>query len=280
MIQCDILKERSYIGCLRDSFDLMCANFVHILRRTWWSAALLAVLLAVSMTVTNEIVDAVATVASIVVASMLCACCLNEVVEVGRRKLFLRTLKSYVLTIVVMLLFCIVALLAAVIITKFAPTAKQPAAAPSLLPYVLTTVATFVVMIVVLIPTFYSTMKYVVDDSTKLSSIYGGNYKKGWRSWGQLFIALLLIALIVIVVVGIMLLPLIVLIFAEGNNTKGVMLGDASALPSGFVAMRFIAALVAAFFNAYMTVWAVYAQYLIFVHIEAKLAKKENTQQA
>lgn len=279
MIQCDIQKERSYIACLRDAFDLMCANFAHIMRKTWWSAALLSVFSALTMIATNNVVITISAVASIAVFCLLYTFCMTEVVEGSRRKMFLRILKVCILYVFMALLFVLATVLAAIIMSKFAPTEEHQLATTNPLPAILITLAIYLVMLVIIIPTFYSSMKYFAESTTKLNTVFGKAYKTGWRNWGRLFIVMLLIVLIFLVVSGILSLPITVLLLAKASNAQGMMLGDASALPSGFTAMFFIAAAIASFINAYVGIWALFAQYLIYGHIETKNQKKAETPQ-
>lgn len=280
MIQCDILKERSYTGCLRASFELMCANSGHILRRTWWIAALIAALAAVPAATAAHAVGLLSIVASVLAACLLYACCMDEASGKGRRTLFLRTLKAYTLNVIVVTLFIALTIMAMAAIGKLMPAAKEPNAAISLWPYALAAATMLIVMTVTLVPALYSSMKYIVDGTTKLRTVYGKSYKAGWHSWGGLFITILLITLIAAVIDGIIYLPTLILLSAKRMDSIGVSLGDASALPEGFRLMRFAATAAASFVNAYVSVWALFTMYYVSGHIEAKLNGKTDAPQS
>lgn len=279
MIQCEVYKERSNASCLRAAFDLICTNFMLFLRKTWLSALVFSVLSALLLVFNDSLIAIIPVVGTIVAMCLLYACCLGEVVEQSRGSLFLRFLKVYALNIVVVLLFELLAVFIVVLVNKLSGKPTETASVQSLLPYALIAVGVLIAMIVALVPTSFSSIKYVVEPQTKLRIVFGSAYKDGWRSWGYLFVVGFLVFLIAAIVLGLAYLPIIVLASAKRINDVGVMLGDASALPTNFSLMLFCAGVIASFINAYVMMWMLLTWYHAYGRIETRRREKEKATQ-
>lgn len=269
MIQCEVYKERSNAACLRAAFDLMCTNFMLFLRRTWMAALVFSVLSSLSLVFNDSPIAVVLVVVSILAMCLLYSCCMGEIVEQRRGSLFLRLLKVNVLNIVVVMLFTVLVVLAVLLVHNYMPTEKQPSGNVGFMSVTLITIAIYIVAFVVLLPTYFSSMKYVVEPQMKLRGVYGKAYKEGWHSWGYLFVVAILTFLIAAIVLGVAYLPIIVLASAKSIDASGVLLGDVSALPKSFALMSFCTGVIASFINAYVMIWLLLTWYYAYGRISA-----------
>jgi len=279
MIQCAVFEERSNVGCLRAAFDVMCANFMLLLRKTWVAALAFSVFMALLLQLSDTLFSIPIVVGLVLTAYYLGACCLHEVTEMGKGKLFVRALIVYILNSVIILLFEIIAVGVAWSVLKSPEKETMAEDTVNLLPYLLIVVIVLLVLFLALIPTYYSYMKFVVEPQENVLSVFGKSYKTGWKNFGYLFVVVLLTSLVALVAVGVLFIPTAVLLSAAKNNADGVALGDASALPNNFLLMSFIVCVVSSFLYSYVSMWALLTYYHAYGRIEARLKEKQTATQ-
>ena len=286
----ELYKERSYAGCIGAAFEMLCANFATIFRRTWVPALVAALVGALSVLVPLPVVVAASDVApfflavgaqiAVLILFLAAFAWMNAGVVTllnaeQRRVNMLRCFRSTALffgTSAVLFLL-IVGSGFVLILSRYG---EMPATQWTILgAFALVFLVLAVVMFVVYVPTVYSNMRYLVAGDCSLWSVFGKNYAVGWSHWGFLALVTFLIALIVLVVSVVAGVPQVTLVLAEQVDNFGVMvLGDASDLPDNFLFLRYVVNFLTSFVLLYLCVWCELVCYFAYGRTEHRVRRK------
>jgi len=280
MIEKNLYKDRGYTACLSASLDLLCSNFANIFRKTWLVALACSVALGAC-----ALLGSTYFVLPLIVASILLACWFGGIVvtminDKGRNKNFLHVLRMVVLNIGIGFVFAVllvVALLGLSYITGKGLTSNSTTfmVANALVVFVFG--AAFLVLAV---PLAYANAKYVVEHGKSVWSIVGTYYKRGWRSWGFLFVVGILLSIILMLTSAIMGFPYIITQLAAHADMKGIMAGDASGLPSYFGWLTFFVHSAVSFVSLYVEVWVLFVACYAYGRIETRQREQQEMEQA
>jgi len=133
---------------------------------------------------------------------------------------------------------------------------------------------------VLAVPLAYANAKYVVEQGKSVWSIVGTYYKRGWRSWGFLFVVGILLSIILMLTSAIMGFPYIITQLAAHADMKGIMAGDASGLPSYFGWLTFFVHSAVSFVSLYVEVWVLFVACYAYGRIETRLREQQEMEQA
>ena len=121
-----------------------------------------------------------------------------------------------------------------------------------------------------LVPLYYTIMKYMVEVEARLRKMLFPSYKKGLRHWGYIFVMLLLTGLVLFPLVLVACLPLIIMVVSMTLSTNGVLQGDPSGLPGGFMWLYYAVYVLTSFVLAFFTVFEQTVVYFTYGSIETR----------
>ena len=130
-----------------------------------------------------------------------------------------------------------------------------------------------------LLPLYYTATKYIVEVKSSLRKILWSSYKKGLRRWGYIFVLLLLTGLVMFPFVLIVCLPLIIMVTSMMLSTNGVLQGDPSGLPGGFMWLYYVVYVVTVFVLAFFTVFELMVAYFMYGTIETREQERQKARE-
>lgn len=284
----DLYKERSAQACIHDAYEMMCNNAATIFRRTWLPVAVAAVLLGI---ITSAMLSAsLSTQPSFALISILVVATIVAHVACGAwidthflRLLTERTASfpTYKRQAILRSISAAIAVVAAIIVLVVDISAFRCMfqAKASVTNTMLVTYASMGIAMLILafasVPFFYGYMKCSFDLTSKPLKIFTSFYRQGLRRYSILFAALALSGLISAIILCIAAIPLSVMTGAQIANFTGMLLGDASALPSCSFAFTAIAAAAASFVGLYVGLWVYVVMGYAHGSIEWTLQQKQ-----
>jgi len=266
----DLYKTRSYSGCLRDAYRMVSTNFKTILRHTWMPISLSSAMGVISIlfrlpdkdihelgsnnpTITAIIVF-LATIISMVAASWL----LGEVYSLlnnhGRKTNFKRSLTLQIFSVVLALLY---------IFNAFSGN--------NILVFSIVTILFFICVF----PLTFAQTKFIADKSRTLHDLFMKDYAQGWRHFGFIFITALLTGIIITAICSIVIVPLMIVMFAQAFNQVGMLAGDPNGAPGYFFILLVATSFFTIFLLNYLFVWIFIVQYYMYGSIETTDREKE-----
>jgi preprotein translocase subunit SecE len=130
-----------------------------------------------------------------------------------------------------------------------------------------------------MVPLYYVIMKYVVEVKSRLRKIFWPSYMKGFRRWGYIFVMLLLTGLVLAPFALIVCLPLIIMIMSMMLSTNGVLQGDPSGLPGGFMWLYYAVYVLTVFVLTFFTVFEMTVAYFMYGSIEAREQERQKARE-
>lgn len=128
-----------------------------------------------------------------------------------------------------------------------------------------------------ILPINYVNIKYILTPEQSFWPSLWGNYKRGLRYWGSIFlvffVSLLLVALISIIVMT----PAFILSIANVQAHQGLLMGDALGMPSYILPLTFGTLMLTHFIEFYVVLIVLVHFYYIYGSIEAKETEREQT---
>ena len=293
MIEFDLYKERSYSDCVREANNLICANFATIFRHTWIGAVAAALIGGLFVFLSPPMgpgeeptsVFLVRTLLQIIVfvIYVFCVCWMNTglfclLTQSTRRQMLLRCARqSYLLTVlsnIFAFLLAIIIIIATTLLNSAVNSSDFYASYAQLINslwYIIIICAAWLIVLIVLLPAAYSSMKYIIEGGRCLQTIFKKPYAEGWKHWGYLALVALIGLIIVAVVSVIVCVPVGVLTVSEQTNAAGVIMGDASDLPSYFEVLKYLVAVITGFVMLYAILWFEILLYFAYGHIEKRV---------
>ena len=255
----DLYKTRSAAACVRRAYQLYTDNFRKIFRRIWLPALALAVALATAYIPTIRLICPVLSIVAVIWFYMRLFPLFNGQ---SQRENLTKVLKLWFLGFVISF---IAGAIGGAVWGLFVSI-------PTLTPHLLEAIGILALVagIVALIfgmPLYYFVMKYVMEDINMRHTLWP-SLKTGLRHWGFLFIVMFIAALILGLISIVLFMPMMVLSFAQAQSIAGVVMGDPSGLPSGFIWLLAITAIATFFLLIFMEVWMACVLYYAYGSIE------------
>ncbi|MBP5570284.1 MAG: hypothetical protein J6X46_04595 [Prevotella sp.] len=297
----ELYKNRGFGATLKAAYNMFLTNFTRIFRHIWWAALVFALVLPLSMVANTLMMKSSGSlwwvwvlVALVVVAA--------EVVFFSRLTMLyneeswkwniIRILK---LTVVVLFVIVVVAFvfgftkglmenwLLADLQEKMKTGADAQAAmamtASANMKVTAVMLCGLLIFILLLVPLYYTSMKYVVEVKSRLRKILWPSYTKGLRRWGYIFVLLLLTGLVLFPFVLVVCLPLIIMVTSMMLSTNGVLQGDPSGLPGGFMWLYYAVYVLTVFVLTFFTVFELTVIYFMYGSIETREQERQKARE-
>lgn len=275
MLENSLYKDRGYTGCLRAAFELVCAKLGIIMRATWLFALLYSIGIGIYLFMPFFWGKAM----SLLFVVFFAVITMAKVVTLLNAKSFRHNMKCcltvYCINIVGMTLYAGVTF---GIIYGLMNTLAKGIIPTNVYGYIVYASVLFfmgVLLFVFGMPLAYSEIKYIVEADVSFVSIFKNAYRQGLRSWGFLAVVYILAIIILLSLSFVLYLPFIVMYMAMQSDAQGVMMGDATALPVYFTALRFSVNVFTAFLSMYTSIWFGLVFFYAYGRIESRLRARE-----
>ena len=177
--------------------------------------------------------------------------------------------------VIIMLLFSVIIVICGTVILLLSGNSKSPEHFNNIYFTSLAFITT--IFIISIIPLSYSTMKYLVESNSRIWSVFGKAYRKGWHHWGFITLVFILCAIIILVLYAVIGLPRLVMYLARLNNLYGLTIGDPNGIPQFFDALDYIVSMVITFLFCYINIWMFLVMYYVYGRIETRIINKQKT---
>lgn len=255
----ELYKTRSAAACVRTAYQLFTDNFRRIFRRIWLPALAMATALATAYIPPLRLL---CPVLSIVASIWFYMCLLPLFNGQPQKKNLTKVLKLWFLG---MTISFIAGAIGGAVWGLFI---SVPALTPHLLEaFCVLGLLAGIVALIFGMPFYFFIMKYIMEDISIRHSLWP-SLKTGLRHWGFLFVVMFLATLILSLICIVLFMPMMVLIFAQSQSIAGVIMGDPSGLPSGFIWLLAITVIATFFIMIIMEVWMTCVLYYAYGSIE------------
>lgn len=284
-------KTRSYSGCIKSAFNLFCANFATIFKKTWMYAVVFALICGtyafVAFPATTNMGQPVtlgkaALTAFAALAAAACALVANSRTKAGFlslindytvRQNFTKHLKVSIVLTVCAIIVGLVSLAVDMGMTHFFVSHKTSAETAGTALLCASAAITFLFAMACL-PFAYSATRVVMLNA-QVKEMFGRHYRTGVKHLGFLFIIGIIVALIILVINVFMALPAYIAGLAAQLDTIGVSIGDPSGLPTYFPWLSFLTISIVSFVLTYAMFWVD----LVFIYAYGAI-KTDTTEEA
>lgn len=276
-----LLKDRSSRACISAGYRLYMSNFKRIFRASWLAALVFAILVSIggTMMILRPQLAFIALPVTVIIDALFATygfAVLKQHQQTGTvswpvhwysldTHIFGRTLKAWLCMLVIsMVVGCIIAALSILLINYLTTyTAMGTIAVVTLLIFVF------------ILPLTYINMRYVLTDNTGYWSNLFGQYGKGMRRWGFIFLVVFMTTLIGWVCYIFTSLPAIILSLAGNEANMGFMYGDPYNMPSYIGWLSAMVFLLIGFIQAYVMLSFLFPIYYMYGSIEAHEKEKK-----
>ena len=267
----DFYKTRSYSGCIGAAFNLFCANFATIFKKTWLPAMVFAIVCGLyAFTATNIAAgcgkaatpSGMLMVLGLELAITVCALVANSRTKAGFLSLvngctmkqnFIRHLKATAVLAACIIVAGIVSLAANMVLTHFFISHKTPETTAGTI-LMCSSAAVAIILAVTCTPFAYSMTRFLMHN-TKAGEMFGKHYRAGFKRLGFLLVIGIIVALIMLVVNAFMALPAYIITTASQIDGIGVCNGDPTGLPTYFTWLSFFTIAIVSFILTYTMFW-------------------------
>ena len=283
----DFSKNRNFSECMSEALSLMTGNFRSLLRGTWKSLVAMALSLTFTFVLISELQTVVsfATESPVVYCIFLCLAVILSLISLSWMlaaiaSLFTKvTIKSlfkdsaYVVGIYVIGIAIIITLSA---ILCYALNGRLYVVDSTFIydnwPWIL---GLLLISMLVMQPlTLVSSVRlfHLSEQANSVKSLL----KMALRYRSYLFIGKFSSVLIFFVIASIVFLPMAILMLASINSWRGVIEGDPSGMPSGFIYYFIICSILTFFVVSFMGIWLVISNMLFSSSILAKEEERKS----
>ena len=272
-MESELIKSRSFSSCIKAAFNTYCTNANTILRNTWLPAlvnAMVVGLVLSSKTILGAaafVPQLIASLLTIFTNAWLYGCLFNMLNANGLRTNLQRVFYVLLSMTAISIAFGFLIGYAAISVTANANGSMLSA---------LAILGMYAIIMAFLLPIIYSGIKYIMEKNMRLIDVFSKQYIVGLKSWGYLFMVMLLVGIVFTIVVIPAFTPVSSLMLAAANNAQGVAMGDPSGLPALFGLRLFVTASLSAFVLSYVSIWGTLAAYYAYGAIEKKNIDRKN----
>lgn len=231
----ELYKNRGYAKCISSGYHAMIDNYKSIFSYTWKSALAYFLVLVAAFTTTDGFSIPMSTSGWIIWGVMVAAVTLshyflfahivNIFTEQGKLFVFKKLLVLFLWAVIITSLI----LVALSLTVGFSYTSQYRNE------IVIGAFALMALLVFIFgVPFGYLAVKYLVEDEKHFCKVVKHNYSKGFSHWGLIFVTFILSFFFVSVASFVVVLPFYILVVAKVSSAAGVMLGDASGMPSYF----------------------------------------------
>lgn len=135
---------------------------------------------------------------------------------------------------------------------------------------------TVIIIASVIIPFQYALTHYILDTNVKLYNVFKKEYVIGLHYWGFLFLSALMTTLIIAILSSVIVMPIVIILFANISNTYGIINGDTDGVPNYFYMLLIITSMVCTFIISHLLLWQLYVNCYICGTINIRYKEKCN----
>lgn len=286
----DFYKARSYSGCIGAAFNLFCANFATLFKKTWMFALVFSVTCGLYAFVafhapTNAgqpmTLGKIALTTCAALTIVVCALVANSRTKAGFLSLtngytvkqnFTKHLKVTAILAACTIVVGIISLAANMGLTHFFMAHKTSASTAGTVLMCTSAAITFLFAMACL-PFAYSATRLLMHNA-KAKEMFGRHYHTGVKHLGFLFVIAIIVTLIILVINVFMALPAYITATASQMDSFGVQNGDPSGLPSYFAWLSFLTISIVSFILTYAMFWVDLVLCYAYGTIETEVAEE------
>ena len=275
-----LLKDRSSRACITAGYRLYMSNFKRIFRASWVAALVFAAMVSIggTMMILKPQTALIALPVTMLIDALFITygfSVLKQHQDTGaigwtahcysfNTHIFVRTLKAWLCMLAIsIVIVCIIAAMGVFLV-------KHLSLYTALGTYLL--VSLFVLALIM--PMTYTNIRYVLTDNISYWNNLFGNYGKGMRRWGFIFLVVFMTSLIGWVCYIFTSLPALILSMAGNEANKGFLYGDPYNLPSYIGWFSVLVFLLIGFIQAYVMLSFLFPIYYMYGSIEAHEQEK------
>lgn len=271
----ELHKNRSYASCISTAYHDVTSHFKSLFHELWKYALVYALIVGLGITIQfsadlktslwGDLFSLAWSVPMCIASIVICGKILSLINTRDVKHNSLRFFTSYLVIYIAIMAFFIVTIVASVLLFADQNNAQS---------LVTTLGITFAIDVVVILllctPQAYSWMKFLMEENQGIGSIFGSNWKVGFRHFGFIFATMFLLTLIACVLWMVLFVPLIILLAAYGANSAGAAAGDPSTLSASLLLPTYLYTSAILFVASYFLVWVFFVYYYIYGTIETR----------
>lgn len=278
----NLLKGRSYLGCISSALALYNENIATIAKKVWGWCILLAFITGLWSVVQSMVTNAnpatgllLAVVSCIIVFLVelrIKSAFFSLIDSKSVRNNFAKLLKASfvcICTTVIAAVVCSMALLPLSRLLSYFGCSNETTQV--LIPFMALALVLAITFFV--LPLSFSFMKYMLEE-TSIRDAFLHNYRIGLRRVGFLFALFVIVVLITTILSLLFVLPNFVIATADALNDYGVTMGDSSSLPSYFGCLRFVSTALFSIFCEGISFWTLLVMCYAYGNIKAGINGK------
>ncbi len=280
MITNDFTKRRNYAECLGTAFNVLCANFATIFKRTWLFCTIQSLFLGLTVfclslwahgaasPIVCLCITALFSFCAFVANSRTCAGFLHLINGERTKGLIFKHLKVALLVLaLVVIVFLVVSTANACAVASL--VARHVSENKVFALMLAITASVLLVAMFAFLPLVYSATKYLVTKDMKFVQIFKRDYRNGLRHVGYIFIVVLLSLLSISIGLVFMISPTLIVVYANQLDCMGMANGDPTGLPEYFKYLIFVTCTLGCFIVRYFGFWTGLVACYAYGHIEA-----------
>lgn len=286
-MEIEVYKYRSVKHCLRDAYTTIAENLKFLLRKTWWIVLLGAIALSLTTyfflpnmalhtwglenQVDSFIVQSLVYLAAIVF-SVWILCAFWHVINGRRwRENLPRVIVTQLLSVAIAYLFkTVLDILTKWLLSVPASPVEQQTEESTGFTWLFAVIALGIIAVLTCIPLCYTFVRFMMGKHWLPFMGYG----RGFRYWGTIFVAMLLISLLASILLAAISLPGVILVSAQLYSQLGALGGDPLNIPGYFTPLLIVTLTFFYFVVGYISLWAQLASTYLYGSIETQQAEK------
>lgn len=286
-MEIEVYKYRSVRHCLRDAYTAISENLKSVFRKTWWVVSLGAIALSFTTyfflpnmalhvwglenQIASFVVQSLVYLATIVFGFWV-LCAFWHVINGRRwRENLPRVIVTQLLSAAIACLFKIALdLLAKWLLSVPASPAEQQMGESTGITWLFAVIGLGIVAVVTCMPLCYTFIRFMMGKHWLPFVGYG----RGFRYWGTIFVAMLLIYLLAGIALAAVSLPVVILVSAQLYSQLGALGGDPLNIPGYFTPLLIVTLTLFYFVAGYISLWAQLASTFLYGSIETQQAEK------
>ncbi len=271
-------KSRSNASCISAAHRMLYDNIKSIFKYTWIFAAAYAVLTALFYTFRSAALTEELTIMTVVVLGVLGLLALCSQIAFYSRVMSIldnQTMKWNIIRSLRIFVFYVCIGIVTTLLIVALNIILNAVSCTNMSVLIIANLALILVIALVLLPYVYVSMKYYMEQDSKLTKLVFKSYKTGMHYWPTIFTIMLLTYLCVVALAIIISIPMDIMMVAQAISIYGVnYLGDPSGLPSNFLLLMFIVCSLTFFIFMYINIFVTFVSYYMYGNIETRDKEK------
>lgn len=289
MIKEEVIKNRSYGGCITAAYKMMKDNMKMLLKKTWILVLVISVIsTALSLLylpdkqihdfgMANVKTTTLLMMLSPIVLFVICLVLFGTVCSfLNKQKIMWNIVRALKMGGAIVIFTIILASIIGGVILFCGPYLFNKATTSSAQYIFIFSIGSAILCMALFLPLSYVQMKYqMTGKENKLFAFFLKGYKTGFKYWGYIFVTILLSLIVTIVVMFFTSLPYAIMYICQIQNQMGMLNGDPNGVPTYFHILFFISGMFLYFIYWYLQIWQYFVCYHMMGSIEAKEREKQ-----